>query len=105
VAITDPKTGDDMKYYTPFAAAVGLLVAACAGQQTTERQASQTDAPPPANQSQATAPSSGESEQLCEGFGPQTPRDITNAAGQNTDSFPLAPSPSELNLCNIHTHT
>ena len=42
---------------------------------------------------------------VCEGFGPQTPRDITNAAGTNMDMFALAPSSAEMNLCNIHTHT
>lgn len=42
---------------------------------------------------------------LCVDFGPQTPRDITNAVGLNTADFPMAPSASELNLCNIHTHT
>ncbi len=45
------------------------------------------------------------SEALCEGFGPQTPRDITSAVGLNLDDFAMAPDASELNLCNIHTHT
>ena len=43
--------------------------------------------------------------ELCEGFGPQTPRDISNRAGSNPQSFPFAPPSTELNLCNIHTHT
>lgn len=47
----------------------------------------------------------GHSEKLCEGFGPQTPRDISNADGRNMDDFPMAPDYSKLNLCNIHTHT
>jgi len=42
---------------------------------------------------------------LCEGFGPQTPRDITSVAGTNEMMFALAPDYTELNLCNIHTHT
>ncbi len=42
---------------------------------------------------------------LCQGFGPQTPRDISEKAGANQQSFPLAPPPTEMNLCNIHTHT
>lgn len=42
---------------------------------------------------------------LCSGFGPQTPRDIGNAAVGNSQTFPLAPSASQMNLCNIHTHT
>ncbi len=47
------------------------------------------------------AAASGEA---CEGFGPQTPRDIDSAAGENGRVFTLAPSASELNLCNIHFH-
>lgn len=42
---------------------------------------------------------------LCEGYGPQTPRDISSATGTNSRVFTLAPAPSQLNLCNIHTHT
>lgn len=42
---------------------------------------------------------------LCEGFGPQTPRDISNPAGTNMRAFAMAPKASQLNLCNIHTHT
>lgn len=44
-------------------------------------------------------------QQICQGFGPQTPRDITNTAGENKRLFTLAPSSTEMNLCNIHTHT
>lgn len=43
--------------------------------------------------------------ELCEGFGPQTPRDITSTKGTNAMDFPMAPVFEELNLCNIHTHT
>lgn len=42
---------------------------------------------------------------LCVNMGPQTPRDISSALGLNTESFPLAPRASEMNLCNLHTHT
>lgn len=42
---------------------------------------------------------------ICEGFGPQTPRDISSPAGENPISFTLAPSSAGMNLCNIHTHT
>jgi len=41
----------------------------------------------------------------CEVAGPQTPRDITRKDGQNRAAFPLAPAFTEMNLCNIHTHT
>jgi len=40
----------------------------------------------------------------CEGFGPQTPRDIDNKTGQNKVVFSIAPSADKLNLCNIHFH-
>ena len=42
---------------------------------------------------------------LCHGYGPQTPRDISVKAGTNPQVFTLAPPSSDLNLCNIHTHT
>ena len=42
---------------------------------------------------------------LCEGFGPQTPRDISSKTGVNLDDFEIAPPASAMNLCNIHTHT
>ena len=38
------------------------------------------------------------------GFGPQSPRDIDSAAGNNTVSFGRAPAHTEMNLCNIHFH-
>jgi len=50
------------------------------------------------------APTSAASD-VCEGFGPQAPRDITSSAGSNTAAFPLAPPAASMNLCNIHTHT
>lgn len=40
----------------------------------------------------------------CEVAGPQTPRDIDNKAGANTQTFEAAPKYRELNLCNIHFH-
>lgn len=42
---------------------------------------------------------------LCVTSGPQTPRDIAMVDGLNMDNFTLAPDVSEMNLCNIHTHT
>jgi hypothetical protein len=44
-------------------------------------------------------------EGLCLDAGPQTPRDISNSSGLNTNTFKMAPPASEMNLCNIHTHT
>jgi len=40
----------------------------------------------------------------CEGFGPQTPRDIDSVVGTNKRTFTFAPASNELNLCNIHLH-
>lgn len=42
--------------------------------------------------------------EACVGFGPQTPRDIDNLAGDNKRIFTLAPASTEMNLCNIHFH-
>lgn len=40
----------------------------------------------------------------CQGYGPQTPRDIDSAHGQNRVRFNKAPAASTMNLCNIHFH-
>ena len=42
---------------------------------------------------------------LCVSMGPQTPRDISNVSGKNLMEFAMAPASTEMNLCNIHTHT
>jgi len=42
--------------------------------------------------------------EACVGFGPQTPRDIDNVAGENKVVFSAAPASTEMNLCNIHFH-
>ncbi len=41
---------------------------------------------------------------VCEGYGPQTPRDIDSLAGENQRVFSLAPPAEQMNLCNIHFH-
>ena len=38
------------------------------------------------------------------GFGPQSPRDIDAAAGNNNRAFSEAPAYTAMNLCNIHFH-
>ena len=53
----------------------------------------------------ASAQPETEAEALCVDSGPQTPRDISSAAGLNKAVFEMAPAPTEMNLCNIHTHT
>lgn len=45
-----------------------------------------------------------ETNSICEGAGPQTPRDIDSKAGENKRIFSLAPDYEEMNLCNIHFH-
>lgn len=42
---------------------------------------------------------------VCNGFGPQTPRDIDNLSGGNQRVFSIAPDHEQMNLCNIHFHT
>lgn len=42
---------------------------------------------------------------ICKDAGPQTPRDISNGYGLNSVTFPVAPPSTEMNLCNIHSHT
>ncbi|MEH8018224.1 delta-class carbonic anhydrase [Rheinheimera muenzenbergensis] len=39
-----------------------------------------------------------------QGFGPQSPRDITSKAGDNPVIFSPAPAFEKMNLCNIHFH-
>lgn len=48
---------------------------------------------------------SADNTELCLDMGPQTPRDISNITGTNGVEFPMAPAYTEMNLCNIHTHT
>ncbi|MEM7480011.1 MAG: delta-class carbonic anhydrase [Acidobacteriota bacterium] len=43
-------------------------------------------------------------EDVCQGFGPQTPRDIDQKAGENPRVFGFAPESTQMNLCNIHFH-
>lgn len=41
---------------------------------------------------------------ICTGFGPQTPRDLTDPAGANSIKFAPAPAADAMNLCDIHFH-
>ena len=52
-----------------------------------------------------TSTKTASNSELCQGMGPQTPRDISSVTGLNLDNFPMAPSSTSMNLCNIHTHT
>ncbi len=42
--------------------------------------------------------------EMCTGYGPQAPRDITKRDGSNLADFSLAPDVARMNLCNIHMH-
>lgn len=42
--------------------------------------------------------------EICQNFGPQTPRDLTQRDGENPVKFNLSPNYKQLNLCNIHFH-
>lgn len=42
--------------------------------------------------------------EVCQGFGPQAPRDISLKGGRNAIVVPKAPDAAHLNLCNIHFH-
>lgn len=42
--------------------------------------------------------------EICQGYGPQTPRDIDNKVGSNKRIFSIAPDYKDMNLCNIHFH-
>ena len=76
-----------------------LALSACKGQ---------TSAPEHKDDSHAETASNATKAQdanLCTTMGPQTPRDISSKAGLNTTTFPMAPSSTSMNMCNIHTHT
>jgi hypothetical protein len=38
------------------------------------------------------------------GYGPQSPRDLTNKKGSNKRNFSAAPAFQQMNICNIHFH-
>lgn len=42
--------------------------------------------------------------EVCEGFGPQSPRDIDRHFGQNAVNYGTAPQTEDMSLCNIHMH-
>lgn len=86
--------------------AMSVAIAACGNQETSEAPATPDSA---AAADGVAIDKADEMETadagLCVDFGPQTPRDISGAAGLNLTDFPFAPPPSQMNLCNIHTHT
>lgn len=82
-----------------------LGLAACANETETAPSEAAEAAPEENVAAAGDAVSETEETVLCTGFGPQTPRDISQTAGLNLDAFPMAPASTEMNLCNIHTHT
>lgn len=73
-------------------ASTSILVAACSNNT-------------PGTETAPTKTASAESVDLCVDMGPQTPRDISNMSGKNLLEFAMAPAATQMNLCNIHTHT
>ena len=81
-----------------FAFALALLTVGCATESGLEMDASEPVA-------SGVVASELASTELCVSMGPQAPRDISSTLGLNMEAFPFAPPASEMNLCNIHTHT
>lgn len=77
-----------------FALASFLTLAACANDTTKAKKTVE-----------ASTAQTSTSTDLCTDFGPQTPRDIASLSGENLVNFTMAPASTEMNLCNIHTHT
>ena len=89
-----------------LAASAAALLAACGGAtDTAEDVDAAVNGATDAAQGVAERIEATSDIKVCDGFGPQTPRDIANVRGTNMDAFAMAPASSELNLCNIHTHT
>lgn len=89
---------NDVKTLTYPVLTLAVLAAGCSQEPAESNVAEEAAAP-------ATTVAAAPAENLCVDMGPQTPRDISSTAGLNLDAFPMAPSASEMNLCNIHTHT
>ena len=81
---------------------LALFLVACGGE-TAENTESAAETPSAEASAAAETPTADAA--LCTDMGPQTPRDITSVDGLNAVTFPMAPAASEMNLCNIHSHT
>ena len=96
----------EVKTQTMLAILIALLLTACGGGTGSDADSAGEAAPEPsAPEADTDSGTSSEDGELCVDMGPQTPRDISSTAGENTTTFPLAPAPEEMNLCNLHTHT
>ncbi len=92
-----------MRIVPIFCIALSVMLLGCGTENMPEPDPS-ADVAPQSDLSADAAPESAD-QALCLDMGPQTPRDIGSAAGLNTVTFPFAPPASEMNLCNLHTHT
>ena len=79
--------------------ATALLLPACVNASSTTNAHKQVADQVISSQREALATSTAG-----QGFGPQSPRDIDSASGNNSRAFATAPASSEMNLCNIHFH-
>ncbi len=77
-----------------------LILVSCSSPTSVKETGSVTDA-----NSEATVQVAAKTANLCTDMGPQTPRDISSLTGLNMTKFKMAPASTEMNLCNIHTHT
>lgn len=84
-----------------LAVASCLVLMACSNNTDTKEMATEAPQSEPAVETVVAEAT----EALCLDMGPQTPRDISSKVGTNMTKFKLAPASTELNLCNIHTHT
>lgn len=87
-----------MMKYTTKIAAFGIVAAITATSVVAESTVEVGDDVIAAHRAALAANTDGQ------GFGPQAPRDLTSAAGENLRSFNDAPAYQEMNLCNIHFH-
>lgn len=95
-----------MKQTCKIALALGsaaILLGACSTEKTTAK--AKADRITAQNEHVTEELTKAGGQPLCLASGPQTPRDISNITGKNTVMFEMAPPASEMNLCNIHTHT
>lgn len=76
-----------------------LVLAACSS--TPKESTDNKTTPEPEQKTEVVV----ETADVCTDFGPQTPRDIAAVEGTNAVTFTVAPAYTEMNLCNIHTHT
>ncbi len=81
-----------------------ILLTACSAEDAPDSIEPQPHAEAAGEDSHAATPVAQDGP-LCLASGPQTPRDISAKEGLNAVVFDYAPPPSEMNLCNIHTHT